>query len=672
MSYQALYRKWRPTTFDDIVGQEHVTKTLENEIKNGRIAHAYLFCGSRGTGKTTTAKVFSKAVNCESPQNGNPCNQCKTCRGIADGSLMDVVEIDAASNNGVENIRTINSEVSYMPSGVTYKIYIIDEVHMLSVSAFNALLKTLEEPPSHVIFILATTESHKIPATILSRCQRFDFKRIGIEKMAGRLREVASHDQLQIDEEALSVLSKAADGSLRDALSMLDQCASYDNGRIDAAIARLVTGSVSTDRLMQMGDAIAAQDAGTLLRLANNAVQDGFDPIHLLESLMTHFRNLILCKSGEDLIDIARDELDVLKQQAERFTLQKCLSALDTLFSSYDTAKWSNNPRMVLEVTLIRIAHPKADESRAGLLERIERLEQALAGGMKATVSPDGLQQAPVLSGDKKITATVTNTAAQAAAPAETMDTAQDTFAAAPADRTETTEITMKPSAEQPTVEMTTKDTTAQANPTRQPQPKAQPDKHLAEAGRSDYGELPEATSKPTKPLGNISWEITGRWEEVIQEIVRSGSLFLGTALRKCEFRLNGDSLLLFGMMAMAATPENEAIIQKAVRDICGADVSVRFEDGAAPEISAKPCAPAAAQEPTKPEGAVNPENTDNAAYAGNADQVDNLDNADNAGNAADSYYGVGADDSAETLNMPDTLKQIAEKLAGKVQIEQN
>ena len=640
MSYQALYRKWRPTTFDDIVGQEHVTKTLENEIKNGRIAHAYLFCGSRGTGKTTTAKVFSKAVNCESPQNGNPCNQCKTCRGIADGSLMDVVEIDAASNNGVENIRAINSEVSYMPSGVTYKIYIIDEVHMLSVSAFNALLKTLEEPPSHVIFILATTESHKIPATILSRCQRFDFRRIGIDKMADRLREVASHDQMQIDDEALSVLSKAADGSLRDALSMLDQCASYDNGRIDAAIARLVTGSVSNDRLMQMGDAIAAQDAGTLLRLANDAVQDGFDPMHLLESLMTHFRNLILCKSGEDLIDMARDELDALKRQAERFTLQKCLSALDTLFSSYDTAKWSNNPRMVLEVTLIRIAHPKADESRSGLLDRIERLEQALAGGVKAVVPPE-ITDAPA---------------------------AQDTMAEPPAAQAKATEMAMgeplvtpatqpaTTTAAEITAEMSTEDTTTQANFTGQPPFEARPDKDSAESGRSDHMEPAEAAGKPTEPSGNISREITGRWEEVIQEIVRSGSLFLGTALRKCEFRLNGDTLLLFGMMAMAATPENESIIQKAVRDICGADVSIRFEDGAAPEVSAEPFAPTAA----KPEGETNPKSM------GSTGQTDRVDHAGNADDTVDAYVAAEAPDTS------DLLGKIAEKLAGKVQIEQN
>ncbi len=632
MSYQALYRKWRPTTFDDIVGQEHVTKTLENEIKNGRIAHAYLFCGSRGTGKTTTAKVFSKAVNCESPQNGNPCNQCKTCRGIADGSLMDVVEIDAASNNGVETIRAINSEVSYMPSGVTYKIYIIDEVHMLSVSAFNALLKTLEEPPSHVIFILATTESHKIPATILSRCQRFDFRRIGIDKMADRLREVASHDQMQIDDEALSVLSKAADGSLRDALSMLDQCASYDNGRIDAAIARLVTGSVSNDRLMQMGDAIAAQDVGTLLRLANDAVQDGFDPMHLLESLMTHFRNLILCKSGEDLIDMARDELDALKRQAEQFTLQKCLSALDTLFSSYDTAKWSNNPRMVLEVTLIRIAHPKADESRSGLLDRIERLEQALAGGGKAVVPPE-------IRG---------------------VSTVQDRIAEPPSSQTAATEMPAKePAAEHPAVEqsateMSTEDTTTQANFTGQSQ--AQPEENLVGAGRFDYMEPAEAAGKPTEPSGNISREITGRWEEVIQEIVRSGSLFLGTALRKCEFRLNGDTLLLFGMMAMAATPENESIIQKAVRDICGADVSIRFEDGAAPEVSAEPFAPTAA----KPEGETNPKSM------GSTGQTDRVDHAGNADDTVDAYVAAEAPDTS------DLLGKIAEKLAGKVQIEQN
>jgi len=227
MAYQALYRKWSPLTFDDVIGQSHITQTLVNEIVHNRIAHAYLFCGTRGTGKTSTAKIFSRAINCLNNHNGNPCNECEICKGILDGSNMDVVEIDAASNNGVDNIREIRDEVAYAPSKSKYKVYIIDEVHMLSSGAFNALLKTLEEPPSHVIFILATTESHKIPATILSRCQRFDFKRISTDDVVNRLKQIIQKDHINIDDKGLRLIARVSDGSMRDALSILDQCIAF-------------------------------------------------------------------------------------------------------------------------------------------------------------------------------------------------------------------------------------------------------------------------------------------------------------------------------------------------------------------------------------------------------------------------------------------------------------
>ncbi len=383
MGYQALYRKWRPSTFSEIVGQEHITATLQNEIQSGKIAQGYLFCGSRGTGKTTTARVFSKAVNCLQPENGNPCNECRVCRGIADGSLMDVVEIDAASNNSVETIRTINNEVSYLPSGMKYKIYIIDEVHMLSVSAFNALLKTLEEPPSHVIFILATTESHKIPATILSRCQRFDFKRISQNPMLERLKIVAENDGIQITDNALSLIMKSADGSMRDALSLLDQCSSGCNGEIDADWVRTVTGGPESSRMLSLGGAILNYETEQVFLQVKDAFAKGFDGVRLLEGLLEYFRNLIVCKSSgapAELIEMAPNELAVLSAQAEGISMARCLNGMEVLSKAYDSTRWAKNTKLILEMALIQLSHPKGEETN--LLSRVEQLEEAMQGGI--------------------------------------------------------------------------------------------------------------------------------------------------------------------------------------------------------------------------------------------------------------------------------------------------
>lgn len=381
MEYQALYRKWRPSTFSEIVGQEHITATLQNEIKSGKIAQGYLFCGPRGTGKTTTARVLSKAVNCLQPENGNPCNRCRVCQGIADGSLMDVVEIDAASNNSVENIRTINSEVSYLPSGMTYKVYIIDEVHMLSISAFNALLKTLEEPPSHVIFILATTESHKIPATILSRCQRFDFKRVSHNPMLERLQIVAQKDGISISEDALSLIMKAADGSMRDALSLLDQCASGRTEKIDADWVRTVTGGTENSRMLSIGGSVLNYDTEQVLQQVRQAMAKGYEPVRILEGLMEYCKDLIVCKSSgvpAQLIDMPDTELALLSAQAEGVSMARCLQAMEVLSKAYETTRWAKNTRLILEMALIQLSHPKAEGTN--LLSRVERLEAMIEG----------------------------------------------------------------------------------------------------------------------------------------------------------------------------------------------------------------------------------------------------------------------------------------------------
>ena len=359
--------------------EEHITKTLQSEIVSGRLSHAYLFCGSRGTGKTTAAKVFSKAVNCHNPENGNPCNRCSSCLGITNGSITDVFEIDAASNNGVDNIRVINNESSYLPSGVKYKIYIIDEVHMLSNSAFNALLKTLEEPPEHVIFILATTESHKIPSTILSRCQRFDFRYVPDDAMRARLKLISDAEGFTVDETSYDLIINAAKGGMRDAVSLLDQSASYNGGVIDEKTVRTVTGVLGNGILVKMGNAIFNHNIAELLSLTKKVFAGGYDVARLTECLISHFRNLIVATCSDNpkaLIDMSDKDIALVSEQSALFGTEKAVAILDILMNTYETVKWSQNPRVILESALIKIAHPKADNSYDAILQRIEKLEK--------------------------------------------------------------------------------------------------------------------------------------------------------------------------------------------------------------------------------------------------------------------------------------------------------
>lgn len=289
MAYQALYRKWRPRTFDDVIGQPYVVSTLKNEILSGKTAHAYLFCGTRGTGKTSCAKIFARAINCLHPKDGNPCNECEICRGALDGSIMDITEIDAASNNGVDNIREIRDEVSYSAAQAKYKIYIIDEVHMLSGGAFNALLKTLEEPPPYVVFILATTEAHKLPATITSRCQRFDFKRISVHDIVIRLREITTAEGVSADIEALELVARLADGAMRDALSILDQCISALTDKITVEGVNAVMGVAPDEAVAKMVSAIADKDNAALLSALSDVVRDGKDVSQFIDTLIRRF-----------------------------------------------------------------------------------------------------------------------------------------------------------------------------------------------------------------------------------------------------------------------------------------------------------------------------------------------------------------------------------------------
>ncbi len=392
--YQVLYRKYRPRVFSDVYGQDHVTSTLKNEIKNGRVSHAYLFTGSRGTGKTTCAKILAKAVNCEHNIDGEPCNECEVCKGLDNGSIYDVVEIDAASNNGVDNIRELRDETNYAPSRGKYRVYIIDEVHMLSTGAFNALLKTLEEPPAHVIFILATTEVHKLPATILSRCQRFDFKRIQPETMAVRLKEVAGLEGLELDDDAAVLIARIADGALRDGLSVLDQCAGRSKS-ITPDLVSEVAGLAGREAMYKLSDCIANNDSNTAMSIISDLYQNSFDMERLCVEMINHFRNFLVAKTvrkSRELIICTDDEYKTILEASKNFTVESIVFALDLFQNTLVTIKGGASARIEVEMAFIKLCEPKMDESIASLLDRISKLESAVKNGVTVQSAPVQIQ----------------------------------------------------------------------------------------------------------------------------------------------------------------------------------------------------------------------------------------------------------------------------------------
>ena len=377
-------------TFDDVIGQRHVTDTLKHSIAAGRIGHAYLFCGTRGTGKTSTAKIFSRAVNCEHPVDGEPCNQCATCRGILDGSILDVYEMDAASNRGVDNIREIRDEVIYTPAGCTYKVYIIDEVHMLTPEAFNALLKTLEEPPKHALFILATTEPHKIPATVLSRCQRFDFRRIGVDDIAGRLTRIAQAEGIGATPDALELVAELGDGSMRDALSILDQCAAFGLEKLTTEQVTEIVGIADPATLFEVTAAVAQGDAQGALMKTDAFLQKGKEVQNFLEELTAHFRSLLICKAAEEpaeLLERTPEAAARFQEQAKLFSTEQILYGIRVLSESLAQSKWMSAPQIAAETAMIKLCNPALSTEPEALLVRIEKLERMLAQGIPAAGS---------------------------------------------------------------------------------------------------------------------------------------------------------------------------------------------------------------------------------------------------------------------------------------------
>lgn len=387
MAYQALYRQWRPATFSQMVGQEAIIKTLRNQVASGRIAHAYLFSGSRGTGKTSTAKIMARAVNCQAPIEGDPCLKCSVCVSLKEETSLDVVEIDAASNNGVDEIRDLREKVKYPPQMGRYKVYIIDEVHMLTGAAFNALLKTLEEPPAHVVFILATTEPQKLPATVLSRCQRFDFGRIPAMQIAGRLREAVALAGADATDNALNLIARAAEGGMRDAMSILDMCMGYGE-QVTEELVRTVLGTADKPFLFTFSDALFAGDVPQVMRKVDELMRAGREPQVFAKDMAYHLRALLMAASCADevesLLDITGEDAAAYVQQASRCTPNKLLRLLDLFMRVESEIKWASSPRIALEAAAIKACLPANDSSVEDLLERIKELEQKMQNGVIA------------------------------------------------------------------------------------------------------------------------------------------------------------------------------------------------------------------------------------------------------------------------------------------------
>ena len=388
MSYTALYRKFRPATFEDVKGQEHIVTTLKNQIKAGRTSHAYLFCGTRGTGKTTIAKIFARAVNCENPKDGSPCGECAICKAILAGASMNVIEIDAASNNGVDSIREIVDEVAYSPAEGKYKVYIIDEVHMLSIGAFNALLKTLEEPPSYVIFILATTEVHKIPVTIMSRCQRYDFRRITIETISERLLELMEVEQVQIEDKAIRYIAKTADGSMRDALSLLDQCIAFHFGQkltYDKVLD--VLGAVDTEVFSRLLRVILDGNVTGAISLLEEIIMQGRELTQFILDFTWYLRNLLLVKTAdgmEDAIDISTENLLRLKEEAQMAENDVIMRYIRILSGVSGQIRYVSQKRILVEMAIIKLCRPGMETDTGSLADRIRQLEEKIENGIPA------------------------------------------------------------------------------------------------------------------------------------------------------------------------------------------------------------------------------------------------------------------------------------------------
>lgn len=412
MAYRALYREWRPKDFSHVVGQSAIMDTLRNQVITKRIAHAYLFCGSRGTGKTSTAKILARAINCLNPKNGDPCGICENCQRAEHEETLDTIEIDAASNNGVDEIRELRETVKYPPQYGTYKVYIIDEVHMLSTSAFNALLKTLEEPPAHVVFILATTEPQKLPETILSRCQRFDFGRIAVPEIAGRLKEAADGAGADVSNGAVMLIARAAEGGMRDALSILDMCLGYSN-QVDETLVRSILGTSDTAFLSEFCEAMTDRDAGRVFAMIDRLMKEGKDPGVFSRDVCSHIRSLMIAKTSPDsltkVLDITEEESTDLIRQSEKSTMSRLMKILELFMSLDGEMRWSSTPRLALENTAVKCCLKIDDPDNQSLTDRIAELEQRVEA-LSAMIRNGIIQKTDLSPDDPSAVKKTTNT----------------------------------------------------------------------------------------------------------------------------------------------------------------------------------------------------------------------------------------------------------------------
>lgn len=424
MAYTALYREWRPKNFEDVVGQEHITTTLKNQIENDRIAHAYLFCGTRGTGKTSTAKVFAKALNCLNIKYGEPCNECEMCKKINNGLAIDVTELDAASNNGIDRIRDIIDDAKYPPQEARYKVYIMDEVHMLSIGAVNAFLKTLEEPPANVIFILATTDPQKLPITILSRCQRFDFKRISTNDITARLRKIVDAKGVLADDKSLELVARVSDGAMRDSLSILDQAIAMGDGEVDYNNLIGMLGLVTNEHLFEITSAVIERNVEKAMTVIEKVVFAGKDMGLFIKDLVLHFRNLLMIKvtnNPEEVLDMALENIALIKEQGSRIRVEEIMRDIRILQEAENNAKMSKQARLYLELACIKMCKIEYDTSNEVLLSRLNRMEEALRSGkVKVAVAETGNKAQTVVNNANNISPS--NRGAQPSQPAHKIE----------------------------------------------------------------------------------------------------------------------------------------------------------------------------------------------------------------------------------------------------------
>ena len=554
--YQVLYRKYRPRVFSDVVGQKHITDTLSKEIETGKLSHAYLFTGSRGTGKTTCAKILSKAVNCLNTINGNPCNECEICKGLDSGAILDVVEIDAASNNGVENIRDIREEINFTPAACKYRVYIIDEVHMLSMGAFNALLKTLEEPPAHVKFILATTEVHKLPVTVVSRCQRFDFKRVTPEAMSERMNLIAESEGFTLEGEAASLIARISDGGMRDALSLLDQCTGHTKN-ITAETVLSVAGMTGKDHLFSLAETVRNKDSAKSLEIISKLYGDSCDMERLASEMINHYRNLMIVKtvgSSEGLIVCTDDELRQYKQQSAGYTLENILYCMGLLQDCAADMKRGVNRRIEMEMTFIRMASPLMSDTNEALLARIADIEFALKSGSftpgKAEARPQETVSAP--APEKSVSYAPVTSAPVAAVPA------------------------MPEKKEEPKVAVQSTAFDVPAPEYEMPTP--------------SFAESTEPAPAPEEPTEGGNEDLP--WAEVLSEILRTNPALWGI-LNGSEGYINGDYVLIKSdnptLSEFIKKDGNSRTVKEAVLRITGKRYRLGLTKTAAPKAAAAP-----------------------------------------------------------------------------------